>query len=84
MSIYADQDTDLLALLSPADVDERVHVVMPCMGYACGGSLLDGGNFVIGPLPYWDRVTCPDCRAIGVDDLVAECRRQQSDQAGVA
>lgn len=79
---FAEQQDSLLDL--PEFADTTTHVVMPCMGYACGGSILDGGAFVIGPLPHWDRVTCPKCRALGIAELVAECRRQQTDQAGAA
>jgi len=54
-----------------------VHVLMPCMAYACGDSILTKrGGFTCGP-SNWEKVTCPDCRAFGRDVLAAECRRQQ-------
>lgn len=62
-----------------------VHVLMPCMAFACGRSLVaDGGSFIVGPSQGWERLTCADCIALGRDALAAECRRQQSDQAGAA
>ena len=80
---YAEDDAPLF--VEPASTSDLIHVVMPSMGYACGGTMLeDGGGFIIGPLPFWDRVTCPDCLAPGIDALVEECRRQQSDQATAA
>jgi hypothetical protein len=64
---------------------DLVHVLMPCMAFACGRSILtDGGSFIVGPSQGWERVDCADCLAIGRDELAAECRRQQSDQAGAA
>lgn len=63
---------------------ESVHVLMPSMAYACGGSILTKrGHFTVGASE-WSRVTCPDCRALGRDGLIEEQRAQQGRQAGVA
>lgn len=77
--------TDLLDLL--ADLEPpctTVHILMPCMTYVCGGSILDTpGRFQVG-INDWDAITCPGCRAPGADSIVADTRRQQGSQAAVA
>lgn len=60
----------------PGDPD-AVHVLMPHMGYACGGNILTkAGRSVCGPWD-WDQVTCPDCRAPGQDALLRALHRMQ-------
>lgn len=57
-----------------------VHVLMPNMAYACGGSILTKvGTFVVGARP-WSRVTCPDCVALGESTLLEESLAQQGRQ----
>lgn len=62
------------------------HVLMPSMGYACGGSILTKqGGFVVGAAgDNWPRVGCPECRAIGQDVLLAEQAAQQGRQEASA
>ena len=63
------------------DPDPHCHVLMPCMAYACGGDVLQGGTFVLGPSREWDKVTCPECLGLGREALREECQRQQGAQA---
>ena len=62
-----------------------VHVLMPCMAYACGTGVLEapGDRFQVG-ISDWAAVTCDECRAVGIDTIRAETGRQQGDQAGAA
>lgn len=57
-----------------------VHVLMPCMSYACGGCICgcsgEPGTLTVG-VTRWDDVTCPDCRSPGRPALEVEIRRQQ-------
>lgn len=59
------------------------HVLLPNMSYACGGSILTktGGFMFIGPDNFAD-IGCPDCAAIGHDELRTEVRRQQGKENG--
>lgn len=72
------------------DLDDRKpaigpHVLLPNMGYACGGSILDKqGGFLFLGLHNFAEVGCPECRAIGHDALLAEQKAQQGRQADVA
>jgi len=64
--------------------DEPIHVV-PNMAYGCGGSILTKqGGFVVGAAGDFDRVGCPDCRAIGQAALLEEQAAQQGRQADVS
>ena len=72
------------------EIDDRegnpdlTHVLMPNMAYTCGGSILTKrGTFVVGVGGTWDRVTCPDCRAVGLEQIQAEIAAQQGRQADV-
>ncbi len=71
-----------IPLFTSESSDQIVHVVMPNMAYACGGSILDGGRIVIGP-SRWAEVTCLDCLGCGQAALAAECQRMQREQADV-
>lgn len=72
---------------APVPGDDLTHVLMPCMGYACGESILTvRGHFVMGVYleKDWDAIDCPQCRACGRDEIRAEMGRQQGRQAGAA
>jgi hypothetical protein len=70
------------ALFTVGPVSDLTHVLMPCMGYACGGDIVTkGGHFVFDPVGERGKVTCPECRALDPDDLRAERDRQQGRQA---
>lgn len=61
-----------------------VHVLMPCMSFACGRQMTDrqhNGWVMSTGDDDWAKVTCPDCRAIGREELRVESRRQQGNQA---
>ena len=66
-----------------------VHVMQPCMRYACGGCICGcsgpKGRMVlgVGNDDNWARVTCPECRAIGREELIADARRQMTQQATI-
>ena len=61
------------------------HVLLPNMAYGCGGSILTKqGGFVVGAAGDFDRVGCPDCRAIGQAALLEEQAAQQGRQADVS
>lgn len=66
-----------------------VHVMQPCMRYACGGCICGcsgpKGSMVlgVGNDSNWERVSCPECRAIGREELIADARRQMTQQATV-
>lgn len=68
------------------EIAQGPHVLMPWMGYACGGSILTKqGGFVVGAGgDNWPRVGCPACRALGQDQLVAEQAAAQGRQADVS
>lgn len=72
------------------DLDDRTpsagpHVLMPSMGYACGGSILTTqGGFMFLTETNFDQVGCPECRALGHVELLAEQRAQQGRQAVAA
>lgn len=82
-------EPDLLDLLheQEAAADPRagwVHVLMPNMAYACGGGplgLADGGPrglFRVGTnASEWPQVTCPECRAGGLREVLERTHRQQ-------
>lgn len=83
--------TDLLDLLQEQEdaADPRsewVHSVMPNMGYACGGDMVDGlpdggprGRWVLGGWGReWPNVTCPDCRSDGRRALAKRAHLQQA------
>ncbi len=73
--------SDLLDLL--ASLETTTHVLMPCMAYACGRTMLEAGcTFQVGIVD-WAGITCDDCRAVGRDELVTEMRRQQGEQQAV-
>ena len=61
----------------------RRHVLMPCMGFACGRSMLDddcqNDPWVLGSSE-WHWVTCEDCRAPGQAEVSAEVQAQQRRQ----
>lgn len=62
-----------------------VHVLMPCMVHACGRGVIEaadaGDRFTVGTnADRWNEITCPDCRAIGLDGIRAETRREQGHQ----
>ena len=68
------------------DLDDREpaagpHVLMPNMGYACGGSILtkQGGFMFLGP-DNWHEVGCPECRGLGHAELLEEQHAQQGRQ----
>lgn len=68
-------------------VDEREqcpgpHVLLPNMSYACGGDITakTGGFMFIGPDNY-SEVGCPDCSAIGHQELRLAVRRIQGRSA---
>lgn len=77
--------TDLLDLLADLEPTAKtVHVLMPCMVFACGRDMIhDGGRFQVG-INDWSAIDCHGCRSLGQDDLRAEMSRQQSTQAGAA
>jgi hypothetical protein len=66
--------------------DNNVHVLMPDMSYACGGSILTKrGGFRVGVAgDNWGKVTCRTCRSFGRDALRDESRAMQGRQADVA
>jgi hypothetical protein len=74
--------TDLLDILNDlAGVSSHVHVLMPCMAYACGEDIVTvGGSFQVG-INDWAKVTCPGCRSRDPEELRAEMLRQQGAQA---
>lgn len=64
--------------------EQPIHVLMPCMLFACGGSMLDRlhRGFVLGTNDeLWATVDCPDCRALGQEAIRAASRRQQGVEA---
>lgn len=64
--------------------EHAVHVLLPDMSYACGGSILTKrGHFTVGA-HRWDEVTCPDCRVHGQDVLLEESRAMQGRQADMS
>lgn len=75
---------DLLDLLAQSDgTADLVHVLMPCMAYACGEDIVTvGGHFQVG-IVSWRKVTCRACRAFDPEDLRATMRIQQGNQAGM-
>ena len=72
------------------DIDDREptpgpHALLPNMAYGCGGSIITKqGGFIVGAAGDFDRVGCPECRAIGQEALLAEQAAQQGRQADVA
>lgn len=82
---------DLLDLLRESEqaTDPRQqwhHVVLPSMGYVCGGTILgldDGGprgTYTLGGWgqdDVWATVTCPGCRALGQRETARIAHRQQ-------
>lgn len=60
------------------------HVLLPNMGYACGGSILTkqgSFTFLTNAELFNGQVGCPDCHGLGFDALQAEQRAQQGRQA---
>lgn len=58
------------------------HVLMPCMGYACGGDILTKtGGFLFLQPDNFHEIGCSDCAAFGHAALSAEIQRQQGRQA---
>lgn len=48
-----------------------VHVLMPNMGYACGGNILTVNGTSQCGISDWDAITCEACRSWGPNYLVA-------------
>lgn len=78
---------DQLALFDSEDdrpaylrTEQPIHVLMPCMLFACGVSMLDrlhrGWVMSTGD-EQWATVDCVDCRALGQEAIRAAARRQQ-------
>lgn len=58
--------------------DTDVHVLMPTMAYACGGSILTAkGKSVFSALTEWHAVTCQACLAIGQELIWRAAKRSQ-------
>lgn len=58
------------------------HVLMPNMGYACGETILTvAGHFEMGTSNF-DKVTCPGCRAEGIEEIRVRMRRQMGQCIG--
>jgi hypothetical protein len=64
-----------------------VHSTLPNMGYACGGNIVNGlpdggprGRNILGgwSVDRWDQITCPDCRADGLQMLAHRAHLIQS------
>lgn len=58
--------------------DADVHVLMPTMAYACGGSILTTkGRSVFSAITEWDAVTCNGCRELGQELIWRSARHSQ-------
>lgn len=58
------------------DCNELVHALLPNMSYACYENILSvHGHFEMGTSAF-DKVTCPECRAEGVEKIRVRMRRQ--------
>lgn len=66
------------------DRGDVVHVMMPNMRYACGGCICGcsgpRGHFVLGTFE-WEKVTCPECLALGREALHEAVQAAQRNQA---
>lgn len=53
-----------------------VHALLPNMSYACYENILSvHGHFEMGTSGF-DKVTCPECRAEGIENIRRRMRRQ--------
>lgn len=80
---YSRLDADLFAA-DETELPAEVHVLMPCMAYACGETILTvDGSFVMGVHADqdWNAITCAGCRGYGREEIQTESRRQQGRQA---
>lgn len=65
------------ALFDLVEKDERTHVLMPNMAYACGLTPLDGGHFQVG-ISDWSKIDCRDCQAWGETGIKLRIAEQQA------
>lgn len=64
------------ALFSDRVESDLRHILMPNMAWACGGDIVTKGGH-IEFLNGWDKVTCPDCIALGRDSISKRTQAQQ-------